>query len=324
MQEKESISKFTNKKLFLFITILFIILLATASLFIGAYDVLGQKDGLNILLLTRIPRTLALLLSGSAVSISGLVMQLITQNRFVEPTTAGTTEWAGLGLMVSFLLIPAPTLLQRMIFTIIFSFIGTFIFFNLLKKIKLKSSLMVPVIGIMMGAVISSINTFIGLAFAMNQSVEDWFNASFAPIESGRYEFLWLIVIFTFLIYKYADKITLAGLGESVSKNLGLDYNRIIVIGTFLVSINVGIVSAVVGNLPFLGLIVPNIVSLINGDNLRENIYWVALLGMIVIVICDILARILIRPFELPVSLILGILGALIFIGLLIMKKRGD
>lgn len=322
MEINETRHKITNKKTILMVSIISILILSVASIFIGAYDILGKKDGMNILILTRLPRTTALLLSGSAISISGLVMQLITQNRFVEPTTSGTTEWAGLGLMFSFLLIPAPSLLERMIFTIIFSFIGTFLFFLLLRKIKLKSSLMVPVIGIMMGGVISSINTFIGLAFAMNQSVEDWFNASFAPIEKGRYEFLWLIIIFTLLIYKYADKITVAGLGESVSKNLGLNYKQIVLIGTALVSINVGIVSAVVGNLPFIGLIVPNMVSLLNGDDLKNNLGYVALLGMIIMLICDILARIIIMPFELPVSLILGTLGAVIFIGLLL-KQRG-
>lgn len=317
-----AISSKSNNNLYLIIAIIVILLLSLISLFTGAYDILGQKDGWDMFFITRVPRTIALMLSGAAMAIAGLVMQLLTQNRFVEPTTSGTSEWAGLGLMVSFLLLPSPTLLQRMIFTIVFSFIGTMVFFLLLKRIRLKSSLMVPVIGIMLGAIVSAVSTFLGLLFSMTQSMEDWFQASFAPIQKGRYEFLWLIIIFTALIYLYADRITLAGLGKSVATNLGLNYNKIILIGTALVSITVGIVAAVVGNLPFIGLIVPNIVSLIRGDNLKSNLIWGSLFGMGIISLCDIIARLVIRPFELPVSLILGSFGALVFIFLLLIQRK--
>ena len=72
--------------------------LLVASLFTGVYD-LSNEDGLDMFFTTRVPRTVALILSGAVMAMSGLVMQLITQNRFVEPTTTGTTEWAGLGLI---------------------------------------------------------------------------------------------------------------------------------------------------------------------------------------------------------------------------------
>ena len=110
--------------------------------------------------ITRVPRTVALMLTGAAMAMAGLVMQLITQNRFVEPTTTGTIEWSGLGLLFVYLLFPAPTLVQRMTGAIIFSFIGTMIFFLFLRRVKLRSSLIVPIIGLMLGAVISAVSTF--------------------------------------------------------------------------------------------------------------------------------------------------------------------
>ncbi|MCA5011296.1 iron chelate uptake ABC transporter family permease subunit, partial [Clostridioides difficile] len=79
-------------------------------------------------------------------------------------------------------------------------------------------------------------------------------------------------------------------------------YNKIIILGTGLISFAVGIVTAVIGNLPFLGLIVPNIVSMYRGDNLRSNLPWVCVLGMGVITLCDIISRTIIMPFEVPVS----------------------
>ena len=304
------------------VAVVIVVLLGVASLLTGVYDIRGQEDGMSMFFITRIPRTVALMLTGAAMSMAGLVTQLITRNRLVEPTTAGTIEWAGLGLIFVYLVFPAPTLVLRMTGAIIFSFIGTMIFFLFLKRVKLRSSLIVPIIGMMLGAVISAISTFIGLVFQMTQNIETWFVGSFAPVQIGRYEYLWFIVIVTFFIFIYADRLTLAGLGEDVATSLGANYNRIIIGATGLVSLAVGIVAAVIGNLPFLGLIVPNIVSMYRGDNLRSNLPWVCVLGMGVITLCDIISRTIIMPFEVPVSLILGTLGSVTFIIILLKQRR--
>lgn len=306
-----------------FISAIFVvIILGIISLFTGVYDIQGQVDGRDMFFITRVPRTAALMLTGAAMSMSGLVMQLITQNRLVEPTTTGTIEWSGLGLLIVYLFFSAPTLVLRMTGAILFSFIGTMIFFLFLRRVKLRSSLIVPIIGMMLGAVISAFSTFVGLTFQMTQNIESWFVGSFAAVQAGRYEYLWLIIIVTGLIFICADKLTLAGLGEDVATSLGVNYNKIIILGTGLISFAVGIVTAVIGNLPFLGLIVPNIVSMYRGDNLRSNLPWVCVLGMGVITLCDIISRTIIMPFEVPVSLILGTMGSIVFIVILLRQRR--
>lgn len=306
-----------------FISAIFVvIILGIISPFTGVYDIQGQVDGRDMFFITRVPRTAALMLTGAAMSMSGLVMQLITQNRLVEPTTTGTIEWSGLGLLIVYLFFPAPTLVLRMTGAILFSFIGTMIFFLFLRRVKLRSSLIVPIIGMMLGAVISAFSTFVGLTFQMTQNIESWFVGSFAAVQAGRYEYLWLIIIVTGLIFICADKLTLAGLGEDVATSLGVNYNKIIILGTGLISFAVGIVTAVIGNLPFLGLIVPNIVSMYRGDNLRSNLPWVCVLGMGVITLCDIISRTIIMPFEVPVSLILGTVGSIVFIVILLRQRR--
>lgn len=304
------------------LTIAIVLILGIISLFTGVYDIRGQEDGMKMFFITRVPRTIALMLTGAAMSMSGLVMQLITQNRLVESTTTGTIEWAGLGLTFVYLLFPAPTLIQRMTGAIIFSFVGTMIFFFFLRRVRLRSSLIVPIIGMMLGAVISAISTFVGLVFKMTQNIEAWFVGSFAPVQIGRYEYLWLILIVTFFIFIYADRFTLAGLGEDVTTSLGLNYNNIVLLGTGLIAFAVGIVSAVIGNLPFLGLIVPNIVSMYRGDDLRSNLPWVCVIGMGTITVCDIISRTIIMPFEVPVSMILGTLGSVVFIVVLLRQRR--
>ncbi|WP_143833316.1 ABC transporter permease [Oceanobacillus timonensis] len=304
------------------VAIIIVIILGIISMLVGVYDMRGREDGMEMYFITRFPRTAALMLTGAAMAMSGLVMQLITQNRLVEPTTTGTIEWAGLGLIFVYLLFPSPSLVQRMTGAIIFSFIGTMVFFLFLRRVKLRSSLIVPIIGIMLGAVISAVSTFVGLVFQMSQSVETWFVGSFASIQVGRYEYLWLIVLITILIFIYADRLTLAGLGEDITTSLGVSYNKIVLIGTALIAVAVGIVAAVIGNLPFLGLIVPNIVSMFRGDDLRSNLPWVCVTGMASLTAADIISRTVIMPFEVPVSLILGTVGAVVFIVILLRRRR--
>ncbi|WP_270811607.1 ABC transporter permease [Exiguobacterium sp. CinTr1] len=304
-------------------TVIIVLGLAVLSLFTGVYD-LSRTDGFDMFWITRVPRTVALMLTGAAMAMAGLVMQLITQNRLVEPTTTGTLEWAGLGLLTVYLLVPAPSLMMRMTGAIVFSFIGTMVFFWFLRSVKLRSSLIVPIIGLMLGAVISAISTFLGLFFRASQAIEGWFVGSFASVQIGRYEYLWVIIVVTVLIFLLANRLTLAGLGEDIATSLGVNYNQLMMMATGLIALSVGVVATVIGNLPFLGLIVPNLVSMFRGDDLRSNLPWVCLVGMGAILVSDLISRTIIMPFELPVSLILGTVGAIVFIMILMrQRKRG-
>lgn len=297
-------------------------LLLIASLVIGQYDILGHDDGVDMFWTTRVPRTIALVLSGMAMAMSGMVMQLLTQNRFVEPTTTGTTEWAGLGLLVALFVFPDSSLLLRMIVAIIFAFLGTMVFFAFLRRVALKSSLVVPIIGIMLGAVVSSISTFFALQTDMLQSLGIWFAGSYTSVIRGQYEVLWIVVVTVVAVFIFADRLTVAGLGKDIATNVGVNHERIILLGTGLVAIASGVVTVVVGMLPFIGLIVPNIVTMFRGDNLRTNLPWVCLLGVAVVTVCDLFGRTIIAPFEMPVSVILGIVGAIVFVALIIRQER--
>ena len=304
------------------IGIAFVAVLVAMSLFVGQYDILGADDGWEMFAATRIPRTIALVLSGAAMAMCGLVMQLLTHNKFVEPTTTGTTEWAGLGLIFVMYFFPSASLLGRMSGAIIFAFIGTAVFFLFLRRVTLKSSLVVPIVGIMLGAVVSSISTFFALQTDMLQSLSVWFAGSFTDIYKGQYEFLWLVVIVVAIVFVFSDRLTVAGLGEDIATNVGLNYKRIVFLGTGLIAIATGLVTLVVCNLPFLGLVVPNIVSMFRGDDLRSNLPWVCLVGIAIVTVADIIGRVIIAPFEIPVSVILGILGAAIFVYLIVERRR--
>ncbi len=296
--------------------------LLMVSLFVGEYSLFSQEDGREMFLTTRVPRTIALVLAGAAMAMSGLVMQLLTQNRFVEPTTTGTTEWAGLGLLFVMYFVPAATVLERMVGAVAFAFVGTMVFFAVIRRVSLRSSLIVPIIGIMLGAVVGAVSTFFALQVDMLQQLGIWFAGSFTSVYSGQYEVLWIVLLVLLAVVFYADRLTVAGLGEDIATNVGINYNRMLLIGTSLVAVATGVVTVVVGSLPFLGLIVPNIVSMFRGDDLRTNLPWVALLGVAVVTVCDLIGRTVISPFEMPVSVILGVVGAVVFIFLILKQAR--
>ena len=296
--------------------------LLAASLLIGMYDIFGTEDGAAMFGITRVPRTIALVLAGAAMSMAGLVMQLLTQNRFVEPTTTGTTEWAGLGLLAVMILVPTASIAARMTGAVLAAFAGTMLFFLFLRQVSLRSSLIVPIVGIMLGAVVGSVSTFLALQTDMLQNLGIWFAGSFTSVLQGQYEPLWIVLVVGVVIFIVADRFTVAGLGEEIATNVGLSYQRVVLLGTGLIAVATGVVTVVVGNLPFLGLIVPNVVSMVRGDDLRSNLPWVCLLGIAIVTVCDLIGRLIIMPFEVPVSLILGVVGAVVFVVLILRQRR--
>lgn len=304
------------------LAVLIVFALLAASLLLGQYDVFGAEDGAAMFGITRLPRTIALVLAGAAMAMSGLVMQLLTQNRFVEPSTTGTTEWAGLGLLFVLWIAPTASILVKMMGAVAFSFIGTIVFFLFLRRVTLRSSLIVPIVGIMLGAVISAVSSFFALQADMLQQLGIWFMGSFTSVYKGQYEVLWLVLAVLTAVFIYADRLTVVGLGEDIVTNIGLNYNRMLLLGTSLIAVATGVVTVVVGSLPFLGLIVPNVVSMVRGDDLRSNLPWVCLLGIGIVTVCDLVGRIIIAPFEMPVSVILGVLGAVVFIVMIVRSTR--
>ena len=206
--------------------------LVVTSLFVGEYDVLGAEDGAQMFGITRIPRTVALVLSGAAMAMCGLVMQMITQNRFVEPTTTGTTEWAGLGLLAVMILAPDSPLVVKMIAAVVSAFIGTMIFFAFLQRVTLRSSVIVPIVGIMLGGVVGAVSTFLALQTNMLQSLGIWFAGSFTGIIQGQWEPLLVVVVVVVAVFIAADRFTAAGLGEEFATNIGLNYRMVVLLGT--------------------------------------------------------------------------------------------
>lgn len=297
--------------------------LALLSLFVGVshitpMDLLNwNSEEMEIFLISRVPRLVAILLAGAGMSIAGLIMQQLSRNKFVSPTTAGTLDATRLGILVSMLLFTNATMVEKMLVAFLFALAGTFLFMQILDRIKFKDAIFIPLIGMMFGNILSSVTTFFAYRADVIQNMSAWLQGDFSLMMKGRYELLYISIPVLILAYLYANKFTVAGMGEDFSKNLGLSYKRVVNLGLVLVALITATVVLTVGMIPFLGLIIPNIVSLFNGDHLRKTLPHTALLGASFLLIADILGRVIIFPYEISISLMVGVLGSGIFLYLL-------
>ncbi|WP_026477600.1 ABC transporter permease [Alkaliphilus transvaalensis] len=307
--------------------LLFLVILSIISIFIGVKevtfaDILSLQDqAVLIILQSRIPRLISIIVAGMSMSICGLIMQQITRNKFVSPTTAATIDSARLGMVVSLIFFSSASTFHKMAFSFSFALAGTFLFMTILKRIKQKGTILIPLLGIMLGNVIDSTATFFAYRYDLIQSANSWLQGNFAMIIKGRYELLYLSIPLVILAFLYSNKFTVAGMGEDFSINLGLNYKQVVNIGIIIVSIISSVVVITVGRIPFLGLIVPNIVSIYQGDHLKKSIWATALLGANFLLACDILSRIIIFPYEIPIGLVVGVIGSFIFLYLLIRRR---
>ncbi|MPZ04293.1 iron chelate uptake ABC transporter family permease subunit, partial [Micrococcus luteus] len=137
---------------------------------------------------------------------------------------------------------PGAGLVTRMAGAILFAFVGTLVFFLFLRRVRLQSSLIVPIVGIMLGAVVGAASTFLALQTDMLQQVGAWFAGSFTSVVRGRYELLFLVLIVCVAVFVIADRFTVAGLGKDVATNVGLNYDAVILTGVAMVAVATGVV----------------------------------------------------------------------------------
>lgn len=311
------------------ITILLLIstiILSVLSLFVGVLDIKavdllsGDFDQLQILFISRLPRLLAILCTGVGMSVAGLIMQQLCANKFISPTTGATISSAQFGILLAFLFMPSSTLMSRTIFAAACAVLGTCFFVWFVQRIQFKDVVMVPLVGIMFGNVIGGITNFLAYKYEMTQALSSWLVGSFSTILRGRYEIVYLVVPLVIIAFIYANHFNIVGMGKNFSKNLGVNYNLVLFAGLSIAGLITASIVVVVGSISYIGLIVPNLVTMFKGDKIRGTLLDTALFGALFVLLCDIIGRVLISPYELPIELIVGILGSMIFIALLIYR----
>ena len=310
--------------------VLAIVLAATslASLFVGVLDMnvsgllAGDASQLQTLVVSRLPRLLAILCTGVGMSVAGLIMQQLCMNKFVSPTTGATIASAQFGVLIAMLFIPAFGLWGKALFAFAAATLGTWVFVWFVMRIQFKDVVMVPLVGIMFGNVVSGVTNFLAYRFDMTQALSTWVVGHFSLVLQGRYELVWLAVPCVALAFAFANHFNIVGMGRDFSRNLGVNYNLVLFSGLTIAAAITASVVVTVGSISYIGLIVPNIVSMFKGDHIRGTLVDTALFGGLFVLVCDLIARTVIAPYELPIELIVGILGSIVFIGLLLYRLK--
>lgn len=297
------------------------------SLFVGVIDMSvsdlwSDPNAFELLAISRFPRTAAALICGGTLAIAGSIMQMLVRNRFVEPMTAGTGQGAAFGILVVTLFLPTAALLMRMAVASLLALAASLGFLAIVRKLPPTQPLLVPLVGLIYGGIIGAGVTFVAYQADLLQYIDVWMNGGFSGVLQGRYELLWIAAAVGALTYLAADQFAIVGLGRVTSINLGLNYGQVVLIGLVAISIVSALTVTTVGMIPFVGLVVPNIVSRIAGDNLRRTLPLIAIMGAGLTLASDILGRLLRYPFEIPVGTVFGVLGAALFLWLLYKVPR--
>ena len=156
----------------------------------------------------------------------------------------------------------------------------------------------------------------------MTQAMASWTVGHFSMVMQGRYELVWLAVPLIALAFVFARHFNIVVMGRDFSRGLGLSYERILFMGLSIAAMITAAVVTVVGSISYIGLIIPNLVSLFKGDDLRGTLADTALAGALFVLLCDLAARTVVAPFELPIELIVGIVGSAVFIALILHRLR--
>lgn len=305
-----------------------LLLLSILSLFVGVIDVkpgallTGDVEALEIFLISRLPRLLAILCAGVGMSVAGLIMQQLCMNKFVSPTTGATISSSQFGILIALLWMPNANLWGRAFFAFVFAVLGTWIFVYFIQKIQYKDVVMVPLVGIMFGNVIGGITSFLAFKYEMTQALSTWLVGHFSLVLRGRYEIVYLVVPLVLLAFLFANHFNIVGMGKDFSKNLGVPYNLVLFLGLTIAAMITASIVVIVGSISYIGLIVPNIVAMFKGDKIRGTLVDTALFGALFVLVCDMIGRMVISPYELPIELIVGILGSILFVALLLYRLK--
>ena len=291
-------------------------LLICVSLGLGAAS-LNDTNGGWLIMVSRFPRTAAALLAGAGLALAGVVVQQMFQNRLVEPSMTGTPESAMLGLLAITLVAPQMSVSGKMIFATLSALLGMLLFLALSTRIPRQDPLLLPIVGMVFGGILDAASTYFAWQTDLMQYLGIWRTGEFSGVMQGRYELLWGIAVCATLLYFLADRITLLGFGDVQARSLGLNYTQTRLVGLVIVSIMIALVLVTVGTFMFVGLVAPNLISRLRGDNIRSNLPYIALLGSGLILTADIVGRLVVFPFEIPASTIYAVFGAAVFLWML-------
>ena len=290
-------------------------------------EILASPESISYVVLTkiRIPRLILAASVGGALSLSGAVLQGIYRNPLVEPYTLGISGGAALGVSIAIVFgLNAISFLALPLFGFAGAIITLFlVYFLSIKRGGLSINSML-LIGVMVSFVSSS-----AMMFLMSITTTDNVQSIVFWVMGSLDETNYILIKIAFyaslsgllLSYFFAQPLNALRLGNAKAQHLGINTNLTIRILFFLASLLTGIAVAVAGVIGFVGLVIPHLIGLIIGNDDRILLLGSFLGGSVFLILCDTVARTIISPNELPIGVITGFAGGLVFIAVLSRSK---
>lgn len=269
----------------------------------------------------RLPREVAGALVGAALAVAGAIMQGLTRNPLADPGLLGLSSGANAALAIAFAFFPAIGYFGIMIACFIGAGVGMLLVFGLsaLRK-RNMSPLRMVLAGAAVSALLSAVAEGISLQFKISKNVSTWTSGGLIGTTWGQVQSLTPIIVVCLIVaIAFSRQLTILSLNESTAVGLGLKTMQIKIILFVLITLLAGASVALVGNIAFIGLMIPHLVRMITGTDYRTILPLSAIAGAAFMVFADTLGRMINAPFETPVAAIVAIMGLPFF--LLIVRK---
>nr|WP_294571386.1 iron ABC transporter permease [uncultured Romboutsia sp.] len=286
-------------------------------------SILHDSNDINTKLIrdVRIPRAIAAALVGGFLAVAGAIMQGITRNPIAEPSVMGITQGATFMIAVAFVLQRIyPDLIINSFSMMMFAFVGAsisglLVYFVSSRRIRKVDPVKLALAGTALGTLLISLAMGISMYFNLSQQLSFWISGG---LTSAKWEGVRLLAILGGIgligAIFLSPKITILSLGEEVAIGLGQKTNQVRFISIVLVILLTGVSVSVAGNIVFVGLIIPQIAKAIVGADYKYIIPSSMVLGAVLLVYSDILARMINPPYETPIGSLTALLGVPMFI----------
>lgn len=290
---------------------------------------IGTGAVADVVWLIRMPRIVLAIAVGVGLSVVGIVMQAIVKNPLADPYILGVSSGASLGATLAVVLGIGSVFGSNSIG--IMGFTGAFgvsVLVLMISNIGGRSnSIKLLLAGMALSSVCSSFSSFLVYISDDSQKLKTitfWLMGSLAGAKWNEIAFILPIIILGVIFFTTQYRIlNLMLLGDEVSITLGTDLHKFRIIYLLITSLMIGLLVYVSGMIGFIGLIIPHIVRIIFGTDHKKIIPIAALLGAIILIWADVISRILIKGTEIPIGIVISIIGAPLFVWLMIKKNYG-
>ena len=291
---------------------------------------LPDISAMSIILSVRLPRVICVALTGASLSLCGAAMQGLLKNPLADGSTLGVSSGASLGAVIAIafgITLPSLPFAGTMILAMIFAFLSLVIILSLAYKLDYSLStntiiLIGVIFSMFVNSILSLITTFAGDRV---KQITFWTMGSLA---GSSYEnslvLLGALAIFGTIIFRYARELNAFAIGEDNARHIGVNVKKVKLVTLISVSALIGVCVSIGGTIGFVGLVTPHMVRMITGPNHKRLLPACLFGGATFLMLCDLAARILLNPLELPIGVVTSFIGAFLFIVIFYQSRRAQ